>query len=69
MAYVVTTFFAMGFGYAIAATSLGSPVRGAAAAWTGFVICLIGTVTALFQRVQAPPSDRSSRKQPGQAWR
>jgi hypothetical protein len=24
---------------------------------------------ALFQRVQAPPGDRSSRKQPGQAWR
>ena len=40
MAYVVTTFFAMGFGYAIAATSLGRPVRGVAAAWIGFVICL-----------------------------
>ena len=24
---------------------------------------------ALIQRVQAPPGDRSSRKQPGQAWR
>jgi PAS domain-containing protein len=24
---------------------------------------------ALFQWVQAPPGDRSSRKQPGQAWR
>jgi hypothetical protein len=24
---------------------------------------------ALFQRVQAPPGDRSSRKQPEQAWR
>jgi hypothetical protein len=24
---------------------------------------------ALFQRVQAPPGERSSRKQPGQAWR
>jgi cytochrome c oxidase subunit 1 len=47
MAYVVTTFFAMGFGYAIAATSLGRPVRGVAAAWIGFVICLIGTVMAV----------------------
>src|SRR6516225_7537911 len=47
MAYVVTTFFAMGFGYAIAATSLGRPIRGAAAAWIGFVICLIGTVMAV----------------------
>jgi cytochrome c oxidase subunit 1 len=47
MAYVVTTFFTMGFGYAIAATSLGRPVRGVAAAWAGFVICLIGTVMAV----------------------
>ena len=44
MAYVVTTFFAMGFGYAVTATSLGRPVRGGAAAWIGFAICLIGTV-------------------------
>jgi cytochrome c oxidase subunit I len=44
MAYVVTTFFAMGFGYAVTATSLGRPVRGVATAWAGFVICLIGTV-------------------------
>ena len=47
MAYVVTTFFAMGFGYAVTATSLGRPVRGVAAAWIGFVICLIGTVMAV----------------------
>jgi cytochrome c oxidase subunit 1 len=47
MAYVVTTFFAMGFGYAVAATSLGRPIRGATAAWIGFAICLIGTVMAV----------------------
>jgi cytochrome c oxidase subunit 1 len=46
MAYVVTTFFAMGFGYAVTATSLGRPVRGMTAAWIGFVICLIGTLMA-----------------------
>src|SRR5271170_780507 len=46
MAYVVTTFFAMGFGYAVTATSLGRPVRGTMAAWIGFVICLVGTVMA-----------------------
>src|SRR5271163_2407939 len=46
MAYVLTTFFAMGFGYAIAATSLGRPIRGLAAAWAGFVICLVGTLMA-----------------------
>src|SRR5215469_18123167 len=47
MAYVVTTFFAMGFGYAVTATSLGRPLRGVAAAWIGFAICLIGTVMAV----------------------
>ena len=46
MAYVLTTFFTMGFGYAITATSLGRPVRGVPAAWVGFVICLIGTMMA-----------------------
>jgi hypothetical protein len=40
MAYVITTFFAMGFGYAVTATSLGRPVRGVIAAWIGFVFCL-----------------------------
>jgi cytochrome c oxidase subunit 1 len=46
MAYVVTTFFAMGFGYAVTATSLERPLRGLTAAWIGFAICLIGTVMA-----------------------
>ena len=46
MAYVVTTFFAMGFGYAIAETSLGRPLRGSATAWICFGICLIGSVMA-----------------------
>ncbi len=47
MAYVVTTFFAMGFGYAVTATSLGRPIRGTAAAWIGFGICLVGTLMAV----------------------
>src|SRR5580704_10455500 len=47
MAYVVTTFFAMGFGYAVTATSLNRPVRGESAAWIGFTICLVGTVMAI----------------------
>ena len=46
MAYVLTTFFAMGFGYAVAATSLGRPLRGQKAAWAGFAVCLAGTVMA-----------------------
>ena len=47
MAYGLTTFFAMGFGYAVAATSLGRPIRGMAWAWIGFAVCLIGTVLAV----------------------
>ena len=47
MAYVVTTFFIMGFGYAVAESSLGGPIRGVVAAWIGFAICLLGTVMAV----------------------
>src|SRR5260370_42120098 len=47
VAYVATPFFPMGFGYAVAATSLGRPIRGAAAAWIGFAICLVGTLMAV----------------------
>jgi hypothetical protein len=47
MAYVVTTFFAMGLGYAVIETSLGRPVRGVIAAWIGFMVCLVGTVMAV----------------------
>jgi cytochrome c oxidase subunit I len=47
MAYVVTTFFTMGFGYAVAATSLGRAIRGIGAAWIGFAICLVGTLMAV----------------------
>ncbi|HUL41714.1 MAG TPA: cbb3-type cytochrome c oxidase subunit I [Burkholderiales bacterium] len=46
MAYVITTFFIMGFGYAVTATSLQRPIRGITAAWIGFVICVIGTIMA-----------------------
>src|SRR6516165_10560025 len=47
MAYVVTTFFAMGFGYAVTATSLGRPIRGVTAAWICFIVCLTGTLMAV----------------------
>jgi cytochrome c oxidase subunit I len=47
MAYVVTTFFAMGFGYAVTATSLSRPIRGTMPAWIGFAICLTGTLMAV----------------------
>ncbi|MGA7323225.1 MAG: cbb3-type cytochrome c oxidase subunit I [Rhodomicrobium sp.] len=46
MAYVVTTFFAMGFGYTITATSLDRPIRGMTAAWVGSAVSLIGALLA-----------------------
>lgn len=47
MAYVITTFFAMGMGYTIAETTLGRPMRGVAAAWIAFAICAIGAAAAI----------------------
>jgi len=46
MAYVLTTFFAMGFGYTVTASSLDRPIRGMTAAWIGFVISLAGAFVA-----------------------
>ncbi len=47
MAYVMTTFFAMGMGYAIAETTLGFTLRGAALAWVGYGVCVAGSATAI----------------------
>ncbi len=47
MAYVVTTFFAMGFGYTIAATALERPLAGRIWAWVGFAVALAGSVMML----------------------
>ena len=38
MAYVLTTFFIMGFGYFVAETALDRPLPGKAWAWGGFVV-------------------------------
>jgi len=46
MAFVLTTFFIMGFGYYTAVTSLKRPVWNPALAWAGFILTLLGTVTA-----------------------
>ncbi len=46
MAYVLTTFFIMGFGYYTAATSLKRPIWKPSIAWTGFFVTLAGTVLA-----------------------
>ena len=46
MAYVLTTFFIMGFGYYTATTSLKVPVWNKPLAWAGFWVALIGVVLA-----------------------
>jgi cytochrome c oxidase subunit 1 len=46
MAFVLTTFFIMGFSYYIAATSLKQPVWNIQLAWAGFGVSLLGTVLA-----------------------
>jgi cytochrome c oxidase subunit 1 len=47
MAYVMTTFFIMGFGYYVAETALAQPLPGRLWAWAGFMLAVIGTVMAL----------------------
>jgi len=46
MAYVLTTFFIMGFGYYTASTSLKVPVWNPKLAWGGFWLALFGTILA-----------------------
>src|SRR6476661_2197005 len=43
MAYVLTTFFVMGFGYFVAETALDRPLPAPGAAWAAFAIAVIGT--------------------------
>jgi cytochrome c oxidase subunit I len=47
MAYVMTTFFIMGFGYFVAVTALGRPLPGKVWARVGFWISFIGVLMAL----------------------
>jgi len=46
MAFVLTTFFIMGFGYTIATASLKQPVWNMPLAWGGFWLALVGVVLA-----------------------
>jgi cytochrome c oxidase subunit 1 len=45
-AFVLTTFFIVGFGYYVSATSLDRPVRWPALAWAGWITMLAGTLLA-----------------------
>jgi cytochrome c oxidase subunit 1 len=47
MAYVLTTFFIMGFGYFVAVTSLGRPLPGQVWAWGAFWMAIAGVVMVL----------------------
>jgi cytochrome c oxidase subunit 1 len=48
MAYVLTTFCVMGFGYYMATTSLKQPLWSKKLAWIGFWVCLTGVLMAAF---------------------
>lgn len=48
MAYVLTTFFIMGYGYHAAIHSLNQSVWSPAFSWTGFGLALLGTVMAAY---------------------
>ncbi|HKN10684.1 MAG TPA: cbb3-type cytochrome c oxidase subunit I, partial [Pseudomonadota bacterium] len=47
MAYVMSTFFIMGFGYYVAETALGRVLPGRLFAWAGFALGVVGTVMAI----------------------
>lgn len=51
MAFVLTTFFIVGFGYYIAATSLKRAIWAPGLAWLGFWTMLIGVVLAVYALV------------------
>src|SRR5215510_3206590 len=47
MAYVLSTFFIMGFGYFVAVTALARPLPGKAWAWSAWCVGVIGVVMAV----------------------
>jgi cytochrome c oxidase subunit 1 len=47
MAYVLTTFFIMGFGYFVAVTALDRPLPGKPVAWAAYWLGLLGVVLAV----------------------
>src|SRR3954451_6699531 len=47
MAYVLTTFFIMGFGYFVAVTALARPLPGKLWGWVAFWMSILGVVMAV----------------------
>ena len=65
MAYVLTTFFIMGFGYFVAVTALERPLPGKLWAWGAFWLAILGVVVtvipiAMGRRRCSSPSTRRS---------
>src|SRR5256886_12648049 len=56
MAYVLTTFFIMGFGYFVAVTALARALPGKLWAWAGFWLALLGVVMAVVPILMGPAS-------------
>ena len=56
MAYVLTTFFIMGFGYFVAVTSLNRPLPGKGWAWAAFWIGIVGVVMTVIPIVMGKAS-------------
>lgn len=56
MAYVLTTFFIMGFGYFVAETALKRRVPGIGLAWAAFAMGLIGVVMAALSIISGSAS-------------
>ena len=54
MAYVLTTFFIMGFGYFVAVTALNRPLPGKAWAWAAFWMAIVGVVMVLITDPHRP---------------
>ena len=47
MAYVLTTFFIMGFGYFVAVTALNRPLPGKLWAWAAYWMSLLGVIVTV----------------------
>ena len=54
MAYVLTTFFIMGFGYFVAVTALNRPLPGKPWAWAAYWIALLGVVVTVIPIAHGP---------------
>jgi cytochrome c oxidase subunit I len=55
MAYLLTIFFIMGFGYFVAVTALDRPLPGKSWAWAAYWMALVGVVMAVIPSSRVGP--------------